>query len=351
LCTTASQAGREARKLRNKGSDTRVTRRYALYGDVGDAQRDVLGFNGGVKAGVKFIAAATDERSLPPSGDDPADAIPEVAFAGRSNVGKSSLINAVTLSSAARSSDVPGKTQSLNFYDVSRRLRVVDMPGYGFAFAKRERVEAWNRLMDAYLTNRANLKRVYVVVDARHGLKAPDREMLAFLSKYGGVAYGVVLNKTDLVKPADLARRAFLIREELRVAKRARAEVHMASTSTGAGVAELGAEILAFARETAPGGADAANDRTSERVTFAPRPDDDDEDEIARERSSRGGVGGGASSRGGRTAVDEAFERAGYDDGSDEDEDGSRSYAGGEWVPGGRPSGARARRGRGRGRR
>ena len=168
------------------------------------------------------------------------------------------------------------------------------MPGYGFAFAKRERVEAWNRLMDAYLTNRANLKRVYVVVDARHGLKAPDREMLAFLSKYGGVAYGVVLNKTDLVKPADLARRAFLIREELRVAKRARAEVHMASTSTGAGVAELGAEILAFARETAPGGADAANDRTSERVTFAPRPDDDDDDdENARERSSRGGVGGG----------------------------------------------------------
>ena len=353
MCTTASQAGREARKLRNKGSDTRVTRRYALYGDVGDAQRDVLGFNGGVKAGVKFIAAATDERSLPPSGDDPADAIPEVAFAGRSNVGKSSLINAVTLSSAARSSDVPGKTQSLNFYDVSRRLRVVDMPGYGFAFAKRERVEAWNRLMDAYLTNRANLKRVYVVVDARHGLKAPDREMLAFLSKYGGVAYGVVLNKTDLVKPADLARRAFLIREELRVAKRARAEVHMASTSTGAGVAELGAEILAFARETAPGGADAANDRTSEeRVTFAPRPDDEDDDDEKRERSSSGGgVGGGGSSRGGRTAVDEAFERAGYDGADDEDEDGSRSYAGGEWVPGGRPSGARGRRGRGRGRR
>ena len=127
----------------------------------------------------------------------------------------------------------------------------------------------------------------------------------------------------------------------------------MASTSTGAGVAELGAEILAFAREAAPGGADAANDRTSEeRVTFAPRPDDDDDDENARERSSRGGVGGGGSSRGGRTAVDEAFERAGYDDDADEDEDGSpRSYAGGEWVPGGRPSGARGRRGRGRGRR
>jgi GTP-binding protein len=193
--------------------------------------------------------AATNEASLP--GDD--ESIPEVAFAGRSNVGKSSLINAVTLSSAARSSDVPGKTQSLNFYDVSRRLRVVDMPGYGFAFANDDVVTDWNRLMDRYLTGRKSLKRVYVVVDARHGLKKPDREMLAFLSKYGGVSYAVVLNKTDLVKPADLARRAFLIKEELRAAKRARAEVWMASTSTGAGVAEFGAELLSLAAECAPG--------------------------------------------------------------------------------------------------
>ena len=107
--------------------------------------------------------------------------------------------------------------------------------------------------MDRYLTGRKALKRVYVVIDARHGLKQPDREMLAFLSKYGGVSYAVVLNKTDLVKPADLARRAFLIKEELRAAKRARAEVWMASTSTGAGVAEFGAELLGLAAACAPG--------------------------------------------------------------------------------------------------
>ena len=249
LCTTASQAGRESRKVRNKGEETRITKRHALYGALSDDVKSLLGHRGGVKTGTKFAYAATNEASLPE--DDVS--IPEVAFAGRSNVGKSSLINAVTLSSAARSSDVPGKTQSLNFYDVSRRLRVVDMPGYGFAFANDDRVTDWNRLMDRYLTGRKALKRVYVVIDARHGLKQPDREMLAFLSKYGGVSYAVVLNKTDLVKPADLARRAFLIKEELRAAKRARAEVWMASTSTGAGVAEFGAELLGLAAACAPG--------------------------------------------------------------------------------------------------
>ena len=249
LCTTASQAGRESRKFRNKGEETKITKRYALYGALSAETKALLGHAGGKKTGTKFMYAATNEASLPE--DD--GSIPEVAFAGRSNVGKSSLINAVTLSGAARSSDVPGKTQSLNFYDVSRRLRVVDMPGYGFAFANDDVVTDWNRLMDRYLTGRKSLKRVYVVVDARHGLKKPDREMLAFLSKYGGVSYAVVLNKTDLVKPADLARRAFLIKEELRAAKRARAEVWMASTSTGAGVAEFGAELLSLAAECAPG--------------------------------------------------------------------------------------------------
>ena len=232
-------------------------------------------------------------------------------------MGKSSLINAVTLSSAARSSDVPGKTQSLNFYDVSRRLRVVDMPGYGFAFAAEDRVAAWNRLMDKYLTGRKNLKRVYVVIDARHGLKAPDREMLAFLSRYGGVSYSVVLNKTDLVKPADLARRAFLIREELRAAKRARAEVHMASTSTGAGMAEFAAELLSAAVE-----APARPARGEARFTSAEGSDE-------RERAAAAAAAG----RGGGGAFD--LDLGGYDDYDDgeEDEYGGNNL-GGEWVPG-----------------
>ena len=216
------------------------------------------------------------------------------------------------MSAAARSSDVPGKTQSLNFYDVSRRLRIVDMPGYGFAFAAPDRVDAWNRLIDKYLTGRANLKRVYVVIDARHGLKAPDREMLAFLSKYGGVSYQVVLNKTDLVKPGDLARRAFLIREELRLSKRARGIVDMASTSTGAGVRDFARGLLSLAipekaeddggRTAGGGGGGEADDETDdERESYGgewkpgrgatPRPGGG--------RGGRGGRGGGRG-RGGR---------------------------------------------------
>ena len=334
LCMTAANAGRESRKMRNKGEETSVTKRYALYAPLANKEKNLLGWRGGNKFGTKFVYAATNTESLPQDLEE--QHIPEVAFAGRSNVGKSSLINAVTLSSAARSSDVPGKTQSLNFYDVSQRLRVVDMPGYGFAFANDDRVSDWNRLMDTYLTSRKQLKRVYVVVDARHGLKAPDREMLAFLSKYSGVSYSVVLNKTDLVKPADLARRCFLIKEELRAAKRARAEVWMVSTSSGAGCQEFGAELLGMANDLAPGEEEKKDAAASVTAAAAAAAAFGDED----------GVEFGAKPK-----KKWEMDFGGGDDDEDEERGG---VVGGEGIPG-QPSAARRGRGgngagRGRGR-
>ena len=162
------------------------------------------------------------------------------------------------------------------------------MPGYGFAFAKQHRVETWNELMDKYLTSRPNLKRVYLVVDARHGLKASDREMLAFLSKYGQAQCAVILNKCDCVNPNDLARRAYLIQEELRYTKRARTMVLMASTSTGAGVTEIARNFRHGARRSRRGGAEAAEDDRSWGDAY----DDDDDgeyDEGGYERSGGGG--------------------------------------------------------------
>jgi len=254
VTSTASTAGRTTRLLRNRNEINEITQRYAMY-DL--AQLDLknqrlLGL-GRLKRTCKFIAAAARDGEEPPQhavgkgASKIVDDVPEIAFAGRSNVGKSSLINALTLSSVARSSDVPGKTQSLNFYSLDERIRLVDLPGYGFAFAKQHRVESWNELMDKYLTSRKNLKRVYIVVDARHGLKASDREMLAFLSKYGETSCQVILNKCDSVNPNDLARRAYLIQEELRYTKRAKVTVMMASTSTGAGITEIAKDIYSHA--------------------------------------------------------------------------------------------------------
>jgi GTP-binding protein len=168
----------------------------------------------------------------------------EIAFAGRSNVGKSSLINALAgTGTLARTSNTPGRTQELNIFEASGGpLRIVDMPGYGFAQAPRPKVEAWTRLIHAYLTGRATLRRVYVLVDSRHGPKANDLSVMNELDS-AAVSYQVVLTKAD--KPSMRELDAVIAATEAGVAKRpaAHPRVLITSAETNAGIPELRAEI------------------------------------------------------------------------------------------------------------
>jgi GTP-binding protein len=149
----------------------------------------------------QFVAAAGSPQSLPPMRGV------EIAFAGRSNVGKSSLINALTGRKAlARTSHTPGRTQELIFFESGRGLTLVDMPGYGYAAAAKHKVKAWTSLARTFLEGRANLARVYVLVDARHGLKPGDEAMLDALDR-SAASYQIVLTKADAVAPSELAER------------------------------------------------------------------------------------------------------------------------------------------------
>src|SRR5437870_2999870 len=150
---------------------------------------------------IEFLKSAPELKFLP----DPD--VPEIAFAGRSNVGKSSLLNALTgRNSLARASVTPGRTQELNFFDVGApvRLRLVDMPGYGFAKAPPQATERWRRLVRDYLRGRAALRRALVLVDSRHGLKPSDLEMMQLLDE-AAVGYRLVLTKADKLKATELA--------------------------------------------------------------------------------------------------------------------------------------------------
>ena len=173
----------------------------------------------------------------------------EIAFAGRSNVGKSSLVNALTgRRTLARISNTPGRTQQLNFFDLAGRLTLVDMPGYGYAAVGKDKVAAWTSLIHAYLRGRANLARVYVLVDARHGLKPVDAEVLDTLDK-AAVSYQVVLTKADALKPDELDRR--IGETASAIAKRPAAfpDIRPTSSRAGAGVPELRAEIAKLLAE------------------------------------------------------------------------------------------------------
>ncbi|WP_068877180.1 MULTISPECIES: ribosome biogenesis GTP-binding protein YihA/YsxC [unclassified Phenylobacterium] len=174
----------------------------------------------------------------------PAD-LPEVAFAGRSNVGKSSLINAVTgRTHLARASTAPGRTRELNFFVADETLRLVDLPGYGFAKVSRGEKNKFQNLGRAYLRGRPNLKRAYLLIDSRHGLKDVDLEAMEAFD-LAAVSYQIVLTKADKLKPRDVAQ----IRAETarKIAKRPAAFPRVLATSAekGAGIPELRAEILA----------------------------------------------------------------------------------------------------------
>ncbi len=184
-----------------------------------------------------FLSAAGSLNSLPPM------AGPEVAFAGRSNVGKSSLINALTGRRAlARTSNTPGRTQELLFFGGAHRLVVVDMPGYGYAAAAKSKVAAWTQLIHDYLHGRATLARVYVLVDARHGLKVTDDAILDTLSE-AAVSHEIVLTKCDQIGTATLAERIDATRAAMRKRPAAFPDLIATSARSGAGIPQLRAAI------------------------------------------------------------------------------------------------------------
>jgi GTP-binding protein len=181
--------------------------------------------------------------------DLPKDGRAEVAFAGRSNVGKSSLINALTGRKAlARVSVTPGRTRELNFFALGTdgALYLVDLPGYGYARASKAEVKGWTRLIGDYLKGRRELKRVFLLIDARHGLKPSDRETMTLLDE-GAVSYQVVLTKADKQKASELAAVQDKVASELAKRPAAHPQVLTTSARMGAGLEELRAAIAALA--------------------------------------------------------------------------------------------------------
>jgi GTP-binding protein len=189
----------------------------------------------------EFVAGAASLDSMI------AISTPEVAFAGRSNVGKSSLVNALTgRRSLARTSSSPGHTRQINFFDLGGRLMLVDLPGYGFAQVSRSMKETWQDLASAYLRGRPTLKRVCLLIDARHGVKDTDRETMKNLDA-AAVSYQLVLTKADQLKPGQIAPAIAAAEAVARKHGAAHPQVRATSSQTGFGIAELRAEIAAVA--------------------------------------------------------------------------------------------------------
>jgi GTP-binding protein len=190
-----------------------------------------------------FIKGAVKLDQLPP-----AEGV-EIAFAGRSNVGKSSLVNALTgRKTLAKVSNTPGRTQELNFFRIGERLTLVDMPGYGFASAPEPKVRAWTKLVLEYLRARSALARVYLLIDARHGLKATDIPVLDLLDR-AAVSYQIVLTKADKLKPAELDACIAGVCEAIKKRPAAFPEIVATSSEKGVGIPELKAAMARLVAE------------------------------------------------------------------------------------------------------
>ena len=193
-----------------------------------------------------FTAGAATDAALPPIG------LPEIAFAGRSNVGKSSLVNGLTgRRTLARTSNTPGRTQQLNFFDLGGRLQLVDMPGYGYAAVGKAAVAKWEALIRRYLLGRTSLLRVFLLIDARHGLKPVDHETMTAFDK-AAVSYAVVLTKADAVKPSHLAPTVASVHDGLARHPAAFPDIVVTSAQDGQGIPDLRAAVVRLMRERAP---------------------------------------------------------------------------------------------------
>ena len=193
-------------------------------------------------AECSFMLGVAGLNQLPPD-----TILGEIAFAGRSNVGKSSLINALTgRKTLAKTSNTPGRTQQLNYFNLANKLYIVDMPGYGFAQAPDAMVKKWQKMIFAYLQGRVNLKRVFLLIDSRHGIKKVDKEIMEMLDK-AAVNYQIILTKSDKISAVELAKTITETNKILKDHAAAHIDIIATSSEKGRGIDELRAEVARLA--------------------------------------------------------------------------------------------------------